>query len=50
MKIGINLLLWTTKIGEAHYPLLADSKKMGYDGIRRHEGRCHCSRTAQDGQ
>ena len=33
MKIGINLLLWTAKIGEAHYPLLADLKKMGYDGV-----------------
>ena len=33
MKIGINLLLWTAKIAEAHYPLLADLKKMGYDGV-----------------
>jgi len=33
MKIGMNLLLWTTKVGEAHYPLLADLKKMGYDGV-----------------
>jgi D-psicose/D-tagatose/L-ribulose 3-epimerase len=33
MKIGINLLLWTTKVGESHYPLLADLKKMGFDGV-----------------
>ena len=33
MKIGMNLLLWGAKIGEAHYPLLADLKKMGYDGV-----------------
>jgi len=33
MKIGINLLLWTSKIGEAHYPLFAKLKKMGYDGV-----------------
>jgi D-psicose/D-tagatose/L-ribulose 3-epimerase len=33
MKIGINLLLWTAKVGEAHYPLFAELKKMGYDGV-----------------
>jgi D-psicose/D-tagatose/L-ribulose 3-epimerase len=33
MKIGINLLLWTSKVGEAHYPLLGRLKKMGYDGV-----------------
>jgi len=33
MKIGINLLLWTAKVGETHYPLIADLKKMGYDGV-----------------
>jgi D-psicose/D-tagatose/L-ribulose 3-epimerase len=33
MKIGMNLLLWTAKAGEAHYPLLAQLKKMGYDGV-----------------
>jgi len=29
----MNLLLWTTKVAQAHYPLLADLKKMGYDGV-----------------
>jgi D-psicose/D-tagatose/L-ribulose 3-epimerase len=33
MKLGINLLLWTSKVGEAHYPLMAQLKKMGYDGV-----------------
>jgi len=33
MKIGINLLLWTAKSGEAHYALFADLKKVGYDGV-----------------
>jgi D-psicose/D-tagatose/L-ribulose 3-epimerase len=33
MKFGMNLLLWTTKMGEAHYPLLRDLKKMGFDGV-----------------
>jgi D-psicose/D-tagatose/L-ribulose 3-epimerase len=33
MKIGMNLLLWTSKVGPAHYPLLADLRKMGFDGV-----------------
>jgi D-psicose/D-tagatose/L-ribulose 3-epimerase len=33
MKIGMNLLLWTAKVTEAHDPLLADLKKVGYDGV-----------------
>jgi len=33
MKIGMNLLLWTAKVSEAHDPLLADLKKVGYDGV-----------------
>ncbi len=33
MKIGMNLLLWTAKVSEAHDPLLADLKKAGYDGV-----------------
>jgi D-psicose/D-tagatose/L-ribulose 3-epimerase len=33
MKIGMNLLLWTGKVGEAHYPLLANLKKIGFDGV-----------------
>ena len=33
MKIGINFLLWTAKIDESHYPIFANLKKMGYDGV-----------------
>ena len=33
MKLGINLLLWTTQAGEEHFPLLAELKAMGYDGV-----------------
>ena len=33
MKIGMNLLLWTAKVGESHYPLLARLKGMGFDGV-----------------
>jgi D-psicose/D-tagatose/L-ribulose 3-epimerase len=33
MKIGFNLLLWTGHVTQAHYPLLRDIKKAGYDGV-----------------
>jgi len=33
MKIGMNLLLWSTHIGEADFPLLAELKEVGYDGV-----------------
>jgi D-psicose/D-tagatose/L-ribulose 3-epimerase len=33
MKYGINLLLWGANIGEAHYGLLENIKKWGYDGV-----------------
>jgi D-psicose/D-tagatose/L-ribulose 3-epimerase len=33
MKIGMNLLLWTAKVGEAHFPLLERLKKVGFDGV-----------------
>lgn len=33
MKIGMNLLLWTAHVTEAHFPLLANLKKAGYDGV-----------------
>ena len=33
MKFGINLLLWTSHVTEAHYPLFAHLKKMGFDGV-----------------
>jgi len=33
MKFGMNLLLWTTHVAEAHYPVIAALKKIGYDGV-----------------
>ncbi len=33
MRYGMNLLLWTGHVTEAHYPLLAQLKKAGYDGV-----------------
>ena len=33
MKFGMNLLLWTTKVTEQHYPLLKRLKEMGFDGV-----------------
>ncbi|QVL33117.1 sugar phosphate isomerase/epimerase [Telmatocola sphagniphila] len=33
MKIGMNLLLWNGFIDESHFPLLAELKKTGYDGV-----------------
>jgi D-psicose/D-tagatose/L-ribulose 3-epimerase len=33
MKYGLNLLLWTTDVNEAHYPLLDQIKTWGYDGV-----------------
>src|SRR5579871_1768287 len=33
MKLGINMLLWTTQVGEEHIPLLAELKTLGYDGV-----------------
>ncbi|MGE0609464.1 MAG: sugar phosphate isomerase/epimerase family protein [Pirellulales bacterium] len=33
MKYGMNLLLWTDKVTEDHYPLLERLKKQGYDGV-----------------
>jgi D-psicose/D-tagatose/L-ribulose 3-epimerase len=33
MKFGMNLLLWTDKVTDEHYPLLERLKKMGYDGV-----------------
>jgi D-psicose/D-tagatose/L-ribulose 3-epimerase len=42
MKIGMNLLLWTAKVSEAHDPLLANLKQVGYDGVEIpvFEGTC----------
>jgi D-psicose/D-tagatose/L-ribulose 3-epimerase len=33
MKIGMNLLLWTTHVTSEHFPILARLKKAGYDGV-----------------
>src|SRR5262245_55850527 len=33
MKIGMNLLLWTTHVTEAHFPLLAKLKAAGFAGV-----------------
>lgn len=33
MKIGFNMLLWTTKVGEQHRAILEDLRTTGYDGI-----------------
>lgn len=33
MKYGLNMLLWTSDVTEAHDPLLADIKSWGYDGV-----------------
>lgn len=33
MRLGFNLLLWTTHVTEAHWPILEDLKAAGYDGV-----------------
>jgi D-psicose/D-tagatose/L-ribulose 3-epimerase len=33
MKYGMNLLLWTDQLSEAHLPVLERLKAMGYDGV-----------------
>jgi len=33
MKIGFNLLIWTTHVTEAHFPLFEKLKAVGYDGV-----------------
>ncbi|MEZ5305045.1 MAG: sugar phosphate isomerase/epimerase [Verrucomicrobiales bacterium] len=33
MKIGFNLLLWTTHFGEENFPVLEKLKAVGYDGV-----------------
>jgi D-psicose/D-tagatose/L-ribulose 3-epimerase len=33
MKLGMNLLLWTTEVTEAHYPVLEQLKECGFDGV-----------------
>ena len=33
MRTGMNLLLWTTHVGDAHAPLLAELAAAGFDGV-----------------
>ena len=33
MKTGMNLLLWTTHVTDEHWPIIADLKKTGFDGV-----------------
>jgi D-psicose/D-tagatose/L-ribulose 3-epimerase len=33
MKTGMNLLLWTTHVTGDHYPILAQLKRAGFDGV-----------------
>lgn len=33
MKFGLNMLLWTDSVTEAHWPLLEEIKRLGYDGV-----------------
>lgn len=33
MKLGFNMLLWATHVGEAHMPIIEDLKATGYDGV-----------------
>ncbi|MEO6012317.1 MAG: sugar phosphate isomerase/epimerase family protein [Devosia sp.] len=33
MKLGFNLLLWATHVGDAHMPIIEDLKATGYDGV-----------------
>jgi D-psicose/D-tagatose/L-ribulose 3-epimerase len=33
MLLGFNMLLWTGHVTEEHFPILADLKRAGYDGV-----------------
>lgn len=33
MKLGFDLLLWTTHVTDAHWPVIEDLKATGYDGV-----------------
>jgi D-psicose/D-tagatose/L-ribulose 3-epimerase len=33
MKVGFNMLLWTTHVTEEAFPLMEAIKKIGYDGV-----------------
>jgi len=53
MRIGINLLLWTTQVSTAHEPIFRRLKASGYDGVevpldRDDLGRCGAVRRILD--
>ncbi|MDO8359021.1 MAG: sugar phosphate isomerase/epimerase family protein, partial [Devosia sp.] len=33
MRLGFDLLLWTTHVTDAHWPIIDDLKATGYDGV-----------------
>lgn len=33
MKYGVNMLVWTTRVGEEHQPLLSRIREWGFDGV-----------------
>jgi D-psicose/D-tagatose/L-ribulose 3-epimerase len=33
MRLGMNLLLWTTRVTEEHFPLFAKLRQIGFDGV-----------------
>ena len=33
MLLGFNMLLWSTHVTEEHFPIFADIKRAGYDGV-----------------
>jgi len=33
MRVGMNLLLWTMHVSEAHFPVLARLRQLGFDGV-----------------
>jgi D-psicose/D-tagatose/L-ribulose 3-epimerase len=33
MLLGFNMLLWSTHVTEGHFPIFADIKRAGYDGV-----------------
>src|SRR5476649_1484 len=33
MLLGFNMLLWSTHVTEEHFPIFADLKRAGYDGV-----------------
>ena len=33
MLLGFNMLLWSTHVTEEHFPIFAEIKRAGYDGV-----------------